>query len=81
MTRHDTTTLTDDDLLPEVRTECAGWEARDELDAGFARLFVFRDEPLRRGLPLPMAGPMEVPPTLIDVAKSAVGAATDGVPI
>lgn len=45
MTIDDTATLTDDDLLAEVRTECARWEVRDdELEAGFGRLFLLRDE-------------------------------------
>lgn len=64
MTIDDTATLTDDELLDEVRSECARWEARDELEAGFARLFPLRDEALRRGLPLPMSCPLETPPTL-----------------
>jgi hypothetical protein len=55
--------LTDDDLLAEVRSECERWDARDELEAGFARLFVVRDEALSRGLPLPMSCPMETPLT------------------
>jgi hypothetical protein len=53
--------LSDDDLLAEVRAECARWEARDELEAGFSRLFDVRDEALRRGLPLPMSCPMDTP--------------------
>jgi hypothetical protein len=64
VTINDTATLTDDDLLAEVRSECLRWEARDELESGFARLFHLRDEALRRGLPLPMSCPMEAPPTL-----------------
>jgi hypothetical protein len=63
VTIDDTPTLTDDDLLAEVRDECARWDARDELEAGFARLFLLRDEALRRGLPLPMSCPMDAPPT------------------
>jgi hypothetical protein len=55
--------LTDDDLLAEVRSESERWATRDELEAGFARLFVVRDEALSRGLPLPMSCPMETPPT------------------
>jgi len=39
------------------------WATRDELEAGFARLFLVRDEALSRGLPLPMSCPMETPPT------------------
>lgn len=55
--------LNDDDLLAEVRAECSRWEARDELEAGFARLFEVRDEALHRGLPLPMSCPLDTPPT------------------
>lgn len=66
MTIDDTSTLTDDDLLAEVRTECARWDTRDELESGFARLFLLRDEALRRGLPLPMSCPMEDPPAVTD---------------
>jgi len=62
VTIDDVTTLTDDDLLAEVRAECARWDMRDELEAGFARLFVLRDETLHRGLPLPMSCPMKPPP-------------------
>jgi hypothetical protein len=54
--------MTDDEVLAEVRAECARWEVRDELEAGFARLFVIRDEALRRGLPLPMSCPLKPPP-------------------
>ena len=39
MTIDDTATLTDDDLLAEVRAECARWDTRDDLESGFARLF------------------------------------------
>jgi hypothetical protein len=59
MTIDDAATLSDDDLLSEVRAECARWESRDELESGFARLYRLRDETLRRGLPLPMSCPME----------------------
>jgi hypothetical protein len=59
MTIDDTSTLSDDELLSEVRAECARWEARDELESGFARLYRLRDEMLRRGLPLPMSCPMD----------------------
>ncbi len=62
MTIDDTSTMTDDEVLAEVRAECERWEARDELEAGFARLFVIRDEALRRGLPLPMSCPLKPPP-------------------
>jgi len=55
--------LTDDDLQAEVRSESERWATRDELEAGFARLFLVRDEALSRGLPLPMSCPMETPPT------------------
>ncbi len=57
----DTPTLTDEDLLRELRDECARWSTRDELEAGFARLFQLRDESLRRGLPLPLSCPMHDP--------------------
>lgn len=53
--------LSDDDLLAEVRSECARWDARDEAEAGFARLFEVRDEALRRGLPLPKTCPLGDP--------------------
>jgi hypothetical protein len=59
MTIDDTSTLSDDELLSEVRAECGRWEARDELESGFARLYRLRDETLRRGLPLPMSCPMD----------------------
>ena len=72
MTIDDTATLTDDDLLAEVRAECARWDARDELESGFARLFRLRDEALSRGLPLPMSCPMEDPPGLTDEARVGV---------
>jgi hypothetical protein len=55
MLEHD---LDDDTVLEELRSECARWEARDELEAGFGRLFGLRDEALRRGLPLPMSCPL-----------------------
>jgi hypothetical protein len=71
VTIDDTATLTDDDLLAEVRTECARWNTRDDLEAGFARLFLLRDEALRRGLPLPMSCPMENPPTLTEESAPA----------
>jgi hypothetical protein len=74
VTIDDTHTMTDDDLLAEVRTECARWDSRDELEAGFARLFLLRDEALRRGLPLPMTCPMETPLT------TAGGEAESGIP-
>ena len=32
MTIDDTATLTDDDLLAEVRAECARWDTRDDLE-------------------------------------------------
>jgi hypothetical protein len=62
MTIDDTSSMTDDQVLTEVRAESARWEARDELEAGFARLFVIRDEALRRGLPLPKSCPLGPPP-------------------
>jgi hypothetical protein len=74
VTIDDTHTMTDEDLLAEVRTECARWESRDELEAGFARLFLLRDEALRRGLPLPMTCPMETPLT------TAGGESESGIP-
>jgi hypothetical protein len=55
--------LSDEELLAEVRSECARWEARDEVEAGFARLFEVRDEALRRGLPLPKSCPLGDPHT------------------
>jgi hypothetical protein len=57
----DTPVLADDALLGELREECARWSSRDELEAGFARLFALRDEALGRGLPLPMSCPMHAP--------------------
>lgn len=63
MTAVDASALNDEELLAEVRSECARWEARDEVEAGFARLFEVRDEALRRGLPLPKSCPLGNPPT------------------
>ena len=60
--------LEDDDLLAEVRAECARWEARDDTESGFARLFELRDEMLHRGLPLPMSCPLHSPPALHEKA-------------
>ncbi len=77
MTIDDTATLTDDDLLAEVRAECARWDARDDLESGFARLFRLRDEALRRGLPLPMSCPMEDPPGLPNDARVDMGTVGD----
>ncbi|MEP6650246.1 MAG: hypothetical protein ABJA74_10110 [Lapillicoccus sp.] len=57
----DAPTLTDDVLLTQLREECARWASRDELEAGFARLFALRDEALGRDLPLPMSCPMHDP--------------------
>ena len=54
----DTPVLTDDALLGELREECARWSTRDELEAGFARLFALREEALSRGLPLPRLCPV-----------------------
>lgn len=34
----DSTSLSDDDLLSQVRSDFARWEKRDELEAAFARL-------------------------------------------
>ena len=59
MTAADASALTDEDLLAEVRSECARWEVRDELEGGFARLHAVRDEALKRGLPLPMSCPLD----------------------
>jgi hypothetical protein len=59
VTAVDASALNDDDLLAEVRAECARWDARDDLESGFSRLFELRDEALRRGLPLPMSCPMD----------------------
>jgi hypothetical protein len=74
VTIDDTHTMTDDDLLAEARTECARWDGRDELEAGFARLFLLRDEALRRGLPLPMTCPLETPLTAGGEADSGIPA-------
>jgi hypothetical protein len=57
----DRPTLTDDALLAELREESARWARRDELEAGFLRLFQLRDEALSRGLPLPMSCPLHDP--------------------
>jgi hypothetical protein len=57
----DAPVLPDDALLGELREECARWSTRDELEAGFARLFALRDEALGRGLPLPVSCPMHDP--------------------
>ena len=59
MTAADASALTDEDLLAEVRSECARWEVRYELEGGFARLHAVRDEALKRGLPLPMSCPLD----------------------
>ena len=53
----DTPLLTDDALLGELRDESARWVTRDELEGGFARLFVLRDEARARGLPVPASCP------------------------
>lgn len=68
MTAADASAMTDEDLLAEVRFECARWEARDELEGGFARLHAVRDEALRRGLPLPMSCPLDPLPGADDQA-------------
>jgi hypothetical protein len=57
----DTPLLTDDALLGELRDECARWVTRDELEGGFARLFVLRDEARARGLPVPASCPQHNP--------------------
>jgi hypothetical protein len=57
----DTPTLTDGALLGELGDECARWAVRDELEAGFLRLFELRDEARRRDLPLPTACPLHDP--------------------
>jgi len=54
--------LDDDTVLADLRSECARWQARDDLESGFGRLFQLRDEALRRGLPLPMSCPLDTPP-------------------
>jgi hypothetical protein len=59
VTAADVSAMNDEDLLAEVRSECARWEVRDELEGGFARLHVVRDEALKRGLPLPMSCPLD----------------------
>ena len=61
MTAVEASALSDEALLAEVRAESARWDARDELEAGFARLFEVRDEALRRGLPLPKSCPLGDP--------------------
>ena len=38
----DTALLTDDVLVGDLRDECERWATRDELEAGFARLFALR---------------------------------------
>ena len=59
----DTTTMSDQILMDELREESARWATRDELEAGFAPLFAMRDEALRRRLPLPESCPSEEPPS------------------
>ena len=61
VTAVDASALSDEELLVELRSECARWDARDEVEAGFARLFEVRDEALRRGLPLPKSCPLGDP--------------------
>lgn len=63
MTAVEASALNDEELLAEVRSECARWDARDDVEAGFARLFQVRDEALRRGLPLPKSCPLGDPET------------------
>lgn len=63
MTAWDATTLSDEEVLAEVRTECARWEANDDAEASSSRLLHVRDEALRRGLPLPMSCPLDSPST------------------
>jgi hypothetical protein len=53
--------LTDDALLRKLRDECSRWVTRDELEGGFARLFVLRDEARARGLPVPASCPQDDP--------------------
>ena len=55
----DTTTMSDQILMDELREESARWAIRDELEAGFAPLFAMRDEAVRRRLPLPESCPRE----------------------
>ncbi|MGN6524135.1 MAG: hypothetical protein ACTHMZ_13195 [Actinomycetes bacterium] len=57
----DTPLLTEDALLSELRDECARRVTRDELEAGFARLFELRDEARARGLPDPASCPQHDP--------------------
>lgn len=57
----DTPLLTDDALLRELRDECSRWVTRDELEGGFARLFLLRDEARARGLPVPASCPQHDP--------------------
>ena len=68
VTAVDATTMTDEDLLAQVRSESARWEARDESQRGFAQLRSVRDEALSRGLPLPMACPVDPLPGAEDQA-------------
>lgn len=53
----DTALLTDDVLVGDLRDECERWATRDELEAGFARLFALRDKARASGLPLPASCP------------------------
>ena len=57
----DTPLLTDDALLRELRDECSRWATRDELEGGFARMFLLRDEARARGLPVPASCPQHDP--------------------
>jgi hypothetical protein len=59
----DTTMMTDETLMDELRDESARWATRDELEAGFAPLFAMRDEAVRRRLPLPETCPRGEPPS------------------
>ena len=53
--------IDDDTVLEELRSECDRWGTRDDVEAGFGRLFALRDEALKRGLPIPMSCPLGDP--------------------
>ena len=53
--------MDDDTVLAELRSETARWSERDEMEGGFARLLMLRDEALSRGLPVPMSCPLGDP--------------------
>jgi hypothetical protein len=57
----DTALLTDDVLVGDLRDQCERWATRDELEAGFARLFALRDKARASGLPLQASCPRHDP--------------------